>query len=206
MAVWKRWRHDSFYTETVFRGTALDIGAAGDPLARYRTELPNLTGITALDYEQAPPGLNDVEWIIGGAGQPPEGRQFDLVYSSHCLEHLPQSVLADTARRWWAAVKPGGHLLIIVPDMEMYERGHWPSKYNGDHKTTWVVSRADDPDGVFGLDPEYVCGLRDFVADLDGAEILRCQRLTDGYRPEAGDQTGNGECESGIEIVVRRNQ
>src|SRR5688572_15205936 len=112
MAVYKRWMGDPFYRETVFRGTALDIGAAGDPLPRYRNELPLLTTITCLDQEPAPGNYEDTVWVIGQADQPPEG-QWDLVYSSHCLEHLPQSILPDAARRWWAAVKPGGHLLLL---------------------------------------------------------------------------------------------
>jgi SAM-dependent methyltransferase len=196
MAVAKRWAKDSFYTETVFRGTALDIGAAGDPLSRYRAELPHLTRITGLDHDKSPDGLVDSELIQAGADQIPTGLTWDLVYSSHCLEHLYQHTLQRVADAWWAAVRPGGHLLVIVPDMEMYERGHWPSKYNCDHKTTWRLERLP-------ADPYYVESLRQFVM-LPGSELLSIQRLSAGYVDGARDQTATGECESGIEAVVRK--
>jgi SAM-dependent methyltransferase len=66
--------------------------------------------------------------------------QFDFVYSSHCLEHMrdPRSALLE----WWKLVKPGGHLLFIVPDEDLYEQGVFPSRFNSDHKATFTISKA----------------------------------------------------------------
>lgn len=60
---------------------------------------------------------------------------FDTVHSSHCLEHVfkPEKCLLD----WWALVKPGGFIITIVPDEDLYEQGIWPSIWNPDHKATF---------------------------------------------------------------------
>jgi len=64
---------------------------------------------------------------------------FDVVFSSHCLEHMasPQKCLAD----WWQLVKPGGVMIITVPDEDLYEQGVFPSRFNGDHKWTFTISK-----------------------------------------------------------------
>lgn len=62
---------------------------------------------------------------------------YDYVYSSHCLEHLWHPDVA--IRNWERILKPGGHLIIVVPDRDYYEqRDMLPSINNPDHKTFWV--------------------------------------------------------------------
>lgn len=62
---------------------------------------------------------------------------YDAVHSSHCLEHMnsPRSALLE----WWALVKPGGFLVVVVPEESLYEQRHWPSLFNGDHKWTFRI-------------------------------------------------------------------
>lgn len=35
-------------------------------------------------------------------------------------------------------VKPGGHLIVTVPDWHLYEHQQWPSRFNYDHK--WIFT------------------------------------------------------------------
>jgi SAM-dependent methyltransferase len=63
--------------------------------------------------------------------------QFDFVYSSNCLEHLERPL--EALNEWWNLVKLGGHLVVIVPDEDLYEQGIWPSRWNGGHKWTFTV-------------------------------------------------------------------
>ena len=45
---------------------------------------------------------------------------FDAIYASHVLEHFDyQRELGDTLREWCRVLKPGGELLISVPDLEV---------------------------------------------------------------------------------------
>lgn len=60
---------------------------------------------------------------------------YDAVHSSHCLEHMhdPASALHD----WWRLLKPGGWLILVIPEESLYEQRHWPSLFNGGHKWTF---------------------------------------------------------------------
>jgi hypothetical protein len=44
--------------------------------------------------------------------------------------HDPEAAL----RQWWALVRPGGYLVVVVPHEDLYEQGMWPSAFNSDHK------------------------------------------------------------------------
>jgi SAM-dependent methyltransferase len=64
---------------------------------------------------------------------------YDTVYSSHCLEHMYHP--ARALNEWWQLVAPGGHLIITVPEEDLYEQGIWPSYFNADHKVTFRLDR-----------------------------------------------------------------
>ena len=38
-------------------------------------------------------------------------------------------------------LEPGGHLIVTVPDEDLYEQGHFPSDYNRDHKWTFTIHK-----------------------------------------------------------------
>jgi len=42
----------------------------------------------------------------------------DTIYNSHLLEHLPHVVVPATLKHWHDKLKPGGELIINVPDLE----------------------------------------------------------------------------------------
>ena len=66
---------------------------------------------------------------------------YDAVHSSHCLEHMVDPVRA--LNEWWSLVKPGGHLVLVVPEEDLYEQGTWPSRFNADHKHTFRLNKKD---------------------------------------------------------------
>jgi hypothetical protein len=39
-------------------------------------------------------------------------------------------------------VKPGGYLIVVVPDEDLYEQGVFPSIFNKDHKATFRYRKA----------------------------------------------------------------
>ena len=91
---------------------------------------------------------------------------YDAVHSSHCLEHMhdPASALAE----WWSLVKPGGYLIVVVPDEDLYEQGIWPSIFNRDHKTTFRLDKAQSWSAVSH-------DIRALVAALPGCEVLSAE-------------------------------
>jgi SAM-dependent methyltransferase len=52
-----------------------------------------------------------------------EGRQFDVVTLWHVLEHLPE--LDDMINKISLLVKPGGHLIVAVPNFNSYDASYY---------------------------------------------------------------------------------
>jgi SAM-dependent methyltransferase len=121
------------FFEKFCRGKGLDIGYGGDLLAE------NCLG---LDIEDA--DAHD----LGGI----EDETFDFVYSSHTLEHLfkPEVALSN----WWRVLKPGGYLILYLPDRDLYEKKKTlPSRWSVSHECYFLLDEDDPPDtiGVLGL-------------------------------------------------------
>lgn len=167
---------DPRYANEWFVGHGIDIGCGPDPLDGY--SWPNCT------VRQWDLGQGDATTL---PGIHPD--TFDFVYSSHCLEHLGSHRAA--LFRWWEVLKPGGYLIVVVPDFHMYERGVWPSRLQPDgHKTCWTALSLSQSIGL-----------------LCRGDCL-IQTLTDGFDsalPFSIDQTTapyNAEC--GIEAIARK--
>ena len=114
----KRWFSEA--QRAALRGRVLDIGAGADPVT---------ADAVAFDLAHG-----DANRITAFAVE-----SFDCVYSSHCLEHMHEPVA--TLANWWSLVKPGGALFLIVPDEDLYEQGVFPSRFNGDHKSTFTIAK-----------------------------------------------------------------
>lgn len=170
-----------------FVGRGIDVGCGDDPLSLYAPLFPLVTEVVPFDREHG--DAQDLASIPDGA--------FDFLHSSHCLEHVHDPLLA--LKHWARVVKPGGHLIVTVPDEDMYEQGVWPSTWNGDHKRTFTLWKAESwsPASVNLLDLIHSVG-RD-------AEPIRVEKLESTFLPGARrDQTYDGIAESAIEMVLRR--
>jgi SAM-dependent methyltransferase len=106
---------------SIIRGQGIDIGCGPDPIA---------PDVRRFDMEDG--DANRITEFVD--------KQFDYVFSSHCLEHMHDPRLA--LREWWKLVRPGGHLVFLVPDEDLYEQGVFPSRFNPDHKATFTLSKA----------------------------------------------------------------
>lgn len=174
-ALRRRMRDPRFATQW-FVGRAIDIGSGQDSLARQMGYWPLLTSVDSWDRAEG-----DAAELRGVTDN-----SYDLVYSSHCLEHVsdPQAALA----RWFRVTRPDGHLIVVVPDREMYERNRWPSAFNPDHKTAFTVAV-----------------LFEILLPVIG-HVIKIERLTEHFDPSLPtdyDQT-QGLAECAIEFVVRK--
>jgi SAM-dependent methyltransferase len=135
----------------------------------------------------------DAQWLKGV----PDA-QYDFVHSSHCLEHLHDPIIG--LRNWFRVLKPGGHLIVMVPDEDLYEMGFFPSRVNGDHKWTFSMWKEASwsPRSINVIDLVKVLGAE--------AQIVKLELLDAGhrYRLPSIDQTliPTGEC--AIEMVIRK--
>lgn len=114
-------RNADFYTR-YFKGRTIDIGC-GDDLV-----VPD-----AEPFDKPHGDANEITKFR-------LAQSYDTVYSSHCLEHMYDAPKAIAS--WWELVRPGGFLIVVVPDEDLYELGFWPSLFNPDHKATFRLCRT----------------------------------------------------------------
>lgn len=189
-AVYRRLSEPGFVGRYI-KGTVIDIGAGNDPISGYAEFFPLATHYAAWDKEN------------GDAQEMASVRDefFDTVHSSHTLEHMRDPAIA--LGNWFRIVAPNGHLIVVVPDEDMYEKGMWPSIHNHDHKHSFTVwkERSWCPASINLLDLLRTLGPR--------ADIVKVQRLVTTFRhrlPKDIDQTMSivGEC--AIEVIVRKRE
>jgi SAM-dependent methyltransferase len=176
------------FFEKYIHGRGIDIGCGSSPVHPSAEMYDRVNGHP--DAE----GIPDLLWTDIGA--------YDYVYSSHCLEHLPNPKRALT--NWWSLVKPGGHLIVAVPHRDLYERcaklghGHpWdgklPSLGNGEHCTFWVADRHEPT----------ALGLRQFVEETLSNFELKHIRVCDAFYGHVNQHVEEfGEYQ--IEIVLQK--
>ncbi|MCA3264382.1 MAG: tetratricopeptide repeat protein [Telmatospirillum sp.] len=179
---------DVRYATRFFVGAGIDIGAGSDPLSLYAEQFPLMTRLRVWDM---PDG--DAQKL---ATIPDES--LDFAHSSHCLEHMVDPTAA--LQRWFAVVKPGGHLVLLIPDEDLYEQGIWPSNKNADHKWTFALYKKRS------WSPKSINVLALLTQLPASAETVKLEKLDASYRyrlpPLDQTLTPIGEC--GIEIVLRK--
>ena len=89
------------YEKSLVQGSVIDIGCGSDPIS---------PSARCFDIDDG-----DANYITKFIHE-----TYDCVYSSHCLEHMVDAKLA--LNEWWKLVKPGGYLILIVPDEDLYEQ------------------------------------------------------------------------------------
>lgn len=185
---------DARYATRWLVGDGIDIGAGPDPLGAYAELFPLMRSCRAWDLADG-----DAETLAGV-----RDGTFDFVHSSHCLEHMidPKRAL----RSWIRVLKPGGHLLVLVPDEDLYEQGTFPSRFNEDHKHTFTISKASSWSpksvNVLQLLTSLSAEISPLRVELRDAAFLSSDP---GARtPKGRDQTLGPVGECAIEIVARK--
>jgi len=179
---------DPNFINRYFVGKGLDIGGKPDPLALYRGLFCKMVAVKTWDQEDG-----DGQYLATV-----KDNEFDFVHSSHCLEHLaePREGLVN----WLRVVRPGGYLVVTVPDEDLYEQGVFPSTFNHDHKWTFSILKLRSWS-------ERSLNIVDLVRELgESAELVRLEQLSATYRFDLPryDQTVTPVGECGIEFVVRK--
>jgi len=162
------------FFERYCAGRGLDLGYGGDLLCR---------DCLGWDLEHG-----DAQQLVRI-----EDEAFDFVYSSHTLEHVADA--SEALRNWYRVVKPGGHLILFVPDRDLYEKKlTLPSRWNPDHKRFFLLDNDQPPDTV-GLLPL----INRVVPD---AIVVSAQRCSDGHT--IVDPLMHSDGEYSIEVILRK--
>lgn len=131
----KQRREAEGFFEKYCKGKGIDIGCGNQVLQSDSIKLD----IVPFDKMY---GNGDATYLRGI-----QSESFDYVYSSHCLEHIQD--LKTCIKHWWRVLKPGGYLLIQVPERDLYEKKKTlPSRWNQDHKHFFLLDFFEAPNTI----------------------------------------------------------
>lgn len=151
-------RHDEYHA---LDGHGLEIGPGNTPL-----RLP--ADVTADLWDRA---QGDAQVLHGVPDE-----SYDFVFASHVLEHMED--VGKAMVNWARVLRPGGALLILVPDFELYEHGRWPSIHNADHKAAFtLIDRAGQRKDL----PLYRLHHMLRFAEDGGLDLIDARVTCDGY-------------------------
>ncbi len=137
---------------SLLQGRGLDIGPGDDPVTE---------SVETFDIEDG--DANHITDFVQGP--------YNYIFSCHCLEHMDEP--KDALKQWWSLLAPGGHMILVVPDEDLYEQGFFPSLFNADHKATFTMAKHDS------WSPNSH-NLIDLIHQLDNSELVRV-RLQDQH-------------------------
>lgn len=155
-------------------GKGLDIGFGGDLV------VPNARG---WDFEHG-----DAQYLVSL-----DDEQFDFVYSSHTLEHMPNPALA--LKNWYRVLRKGGFLILYIPHRELYEKKKTlPSRFNPAHTCFFLIDKDELPDtiGIILL----------IKNNLSGFEIIYAKECSEGHT--ITDPLKHSDGEYSIEVVLMK--
>jgi SAM-dependent methyltransferase len=188
----KRRFNDGAFHSRYFVGQGIDIGGKPDPLGQYAGIFRLMQSARTWDLADG-----DAQFM---AGVP--DNTFDFVHSSHCLEHMVDARVA--LENWTRILKPGGYLIVTIPDEDLYEQGQWPSRFNPDHKWTFTMAKPAS------WSPRSL-NMVDLVKHLaDQLSLERLVRQVDFYRSappgQVVDQTMTPVAECAIEVIWQKRR
>lgn len=180
--------YDPNFMRRYFVGNGVDIGGKPDPLSLYSELFPSMGEVKTWDWEDG-----DAQLLATISDD-----SLDFVHSSHCLEHLIDPV--EGLRNWLRVVRPGGFVVVLVPDEDLYEQGVWPSTNNLDHKHTFTIFKhaSWSPASISLLQLFQDLGPEVYV------EKIELQNSSFRYNLPRYDQTLTPIAECGIEFVLRK--
>lgn len=169
-------RSDTNFYYKYMSGAGVDIGYRGNGLTNPAPVLP-----TAIGIELDTPGYDGTNLPLSN---------LDYVFSSHMLEHHPDPIAAIQAMH--AAVKVGGHVVIIVPHQHLYEKKlNRPSRWNADHKTFYTPAKL----------LEHI----EMALEANTYRVVHLRDNDDGFDYGIGPDKHSGGCYE-IEVVIKKIQ
>jgi predicted SAM-dependent methyltransferase len=128
------------------RGKGLDLGCGPYKAFPHFIGVDDHTEYQDVDYRP------DVRGRVLDLAMFADGR-LDFVFSSHLLEHLDDTEAA--LREWWRVIRPGGHLVLYLPDKALYPN---------------IGEDGANPDHKHDFDREDIVGIMKRVGSWDLVE------------------------------------
>lgn len=168
----------------LFPGKGIDIGAGPDCISKH--------GFDAYNWDMKD---GDAQYLATVSND-----YYDFVHSAHCLEHMVDPTIA--LKHWVRVCKPGGYIVVMIPEEDMYEHGFWPSRFNSDHKWTFKIHKGTK---LHAKSVNITDLLKLVWKDTEIISIIRIEDRFDFNLSKEYDQTGpidGPEC--AIEFILRK--
>lgn len=180
--------HDPNFANRYFTGVGLDILGGNDPLGLHNELFPKLKSVRSWSGEDGDPQT------LPGV----QNESFDFVHCVQALARMEDPRVATA--HWFRVLKPGGHLILTVPDEDLYEQGEFPSTFAPSHRWSFTIHKAKS------WSPKSVNLLDMLVRIGPAVEIVKVELLNANYRYRLPrfDQTLTPTGESAIEAVIRK--
>ena len=151
-----KYRH---LTTKYLAGNGVDLGCGGEPVVPWAIafDLPNTQYLT---YHSGLEPSRHIQFGGDARDLPFKDRTLDFVYSSHLLEDFYDWM--PVLREWVRVLKPGGHLVILVPDKKLWNE---------------AIERGQPPNCAHTHESR-VGELSEFAAAMGGLRVIE-DRLTD---------------------------
>lgn len=155
----RRSKETDFPWNKIFVGNCLDVGCGDDII--NKDQWPGLKTVKGFDTEDG--DANSIDAYF-------EPNKFDVIHGSQVIEHLHDP--KDFLHRCLKILKKKGHIVMTMPDMNLYEGMAWPSNYNLDHKHTFslLYKRSAAPSHIY---------LPDFLDSFKDVTDILLSRLVD---------------------------
>lgn len=181
----RRFNNGKFHNQ-YFVGRGIDIGAGADSLGQYMHVFRGMTQVDAWDTPQG-----DAQYMKGISDN-----KYDFVHSSHCLEHMENPFIALST--WIRITKPGGYLIVTVPEEYLYEHGMWPSRFNGDHKWSFSIGKTKH-----NMTPHI--NVMEMLQGYHNIDVHKIELIDDFFDSTIpSDQTRSVTTECSIEFIIKK--
>ena len=95
----------------------LKTGNASQHIAATAAHFCQGVGLDVGANKWALPGATPIDSLTGGDAMALPAGEFDYVFSSHCLEHIPDT--REALIHWKSRIKRGGVLFLYLPHPDM---------------------------------------------------------------------------------------
>lgn len=136
-------------------GCGIDLASQGDPVVpwAWQLDLPHAEYMFYNDYH---PIRSPVNLRTDAFGRFVEGNSLDFVYCSHLLEDRRYEDWPEIMRNWRLALKPGGNLIILCPERELWaqaiRRGQCPNCSHRHEPLLGDLTRAGEAAGLITIE------------------------------------------------------
>lgn len=138
-------------TTPYVRGRGVDLGCGANKVWPHAIGVDDYTATRQFDVAMKPDIVCDVSKldVFGSASM-------DFAYSSHVLEHIAD--YHGALKEWWRIVKPGGFLILYLPDEDEYPK---------------VGEKGANPDHKWNVSTDRVI---DAMKAVGGWDLVRCEK------------------------------